>query len=62
MIQRSGEVVVRMLDHVHQAPLKPLILQTIALATEIHTDEYAIDGRLPEWGYGHRTVNHLAGE
>jgi transposase-like protein len=62
MIQRSGEVVVRILDHVRQATVKPLILQTIALGTEIHTDEYAIYGRLPEWGYGHRTVNHSAGE
>jgi len=62
MIQRSGEVVVRMLDNVRQATIKPLILRTIALGAEVHTDEYAIYGRLHEWGYGHRTVNHSAGE
>ena len=62
MIQRSGEVVVRMLDNVRQATIKPLILRTIALGTEVHTDEYSIYSRLTEWGYGHRTVNHSAGE
>jgi hypothetical protein len=33
-----------------------------AARAEVHTDEYSIYGRLPEWGYGHRTVNHSAGE
>ncbi len=62
MIQRSSEVVIRMLDSVRQATIKPLILRTIALGTEVHTDEHSIYSRLPEWGYGHRTVNHSAGE
>lgn len=62
MIQRSGEVVIRMLDNVRQATIKPLILRTVALGAEVHTDEYSIYNRLTEWGYGHRTVNHSAGE
>lgn len=62
MIQRSGEVVIRMLDNVRQATIKPLILRTVALGAEVHTDEYSIYNRLAEWGYGHRTVNHSAGE
>lgn len=62
MVQRSGEAVIRMLDNVQQATIKPLILQTVAPGALINTDEYAIYGRLQEWGYGHKTVNHSAGE
>jgi transposase-like protein len=62
MVQRSGEAVIRLLDNVQQATIKPLILQTVAAGTLVNTDEYAIYGRLPEWGYGHKTVNHSKGE
>jgi transposase len=62
MIQRGGEVVIRMLADVKQATIGPLIKQTIALGTEVFTDEYDIYARLPEWGYTHRTVCHAAGE
>ena len=62
MIQRSGEAVIRLLDNVQQATIKPLILETVAAGTLINTDEYLIYCRLPEWGYGHQTVNHSQGE
>ena len=51
MIQRTGEVVIRMLDNVQQATIKPLILQTIMPGTPIYTDEYNIYSRLEAWGY-----------
>ncbi|HRJ53439.1 MAG TPA: IS1595 family transposase [Candidatus Thiothrix moscowensis] len=62
MIQRSGEVVIRMLENVKQATIKPLILETVAAGTLVYTDEYNIYDRLEEWGYLHKTVNHGAGE
>ncbi len=62
MIQRSGQVVIRMLDNVKQATLKPLVLATIALNTQIYTDEYNIYSQLSTWGYAHKTVNHSAKE
>ena len=42
MIQRTGEVVIRMLDNVQQATIKSLVLQTIVPGTPIYTDEYTI--------------------
>lgn len=39
-----------------------LILQTVAAGTLANTDEYAIYGKLADWGYGHKTVNHSKGE
>jgi transposase-like protein len=62
MIQRSGEVVIRLLDNVQQATIKPLILETILPNTLINTDEYNIYSRLEQWGYQHKTVNHSLGE
>jgi transposase-like protein len=62
LIQRDGEVVVRMLPNVQQATIKPVITQTIAPGSLIYTDEYDIYNRLPEWGYDHKSVNHSAGE
>lgn len=62
MIQRGGEVMIRMLADVKQATIGPLIKQTIASGTEVYTDEYDIYARLSEWGYTHRTVCHAIGE
>lgn len=62
MIQRSGQVIIRMLENVKQTTIKPLITQYIAPDTLIYTDEYAIYNRLIKWGYLHKTVNHSAGE
>jgi transposase-like protein len=62
MIQRGGEVVIRMLVNVKQATIGPLIDRTMAKGTLISTDEYDIYSRLVEWGHGHETVCHGAGE
>jgi transposase-like protein len=62
MIQRGGEVVIRMLANVQQATIEPLIKATIVPGTQVYTDEYAIYHPLPEWGYAHKTVCHGAGE
>src|SRR5947199_9124904 len=62
MIQRSGEVVIRMLSDVQQATIRPLIRRFIAPGSTVYTDEYGIYNRLSKWGYTHRTVCHAAGE
>jgi transposase len=62
MIQRTGAVVLRMLEDVKQMTIGPLIRRTIAKGTVVYTDEYAIYARLPAWGYTQRTVCHAAGE
>jgi transposase-like protein len=62
MIRRTGEVMIRMPENVEQAPIGPLIKETIAPGTVVDTDEYAIYARSPEWGSTHRTVCHAAGE
>ena len=62
MIQRTGEVIIRMLADAKQVTIGPLIERSILPGTVIFTDEYDIYARLPEWGYTHRTVCHAAGE
>ncbi len=62
MIQRGGEVVIRMLENVKQRTIEPLIKATITAGTMVYTDEYAIYNPLQDWGYAHKTVCHGAGE
>ena len=62
MIQRGGQVVIRMPANVKQVKIGPLIERTIAPGTLIFTDEDDIDARLKEWGHAHETVCHAAGE
>ena len=62
MIQRGGQIVIRMLADVKQVTIGPLIKGVIAAGTTVYTDEYDIYARLPEWGYIHHTVCHAAGE
>jgi transposase len=62
MIERTGEVVIRMLADVKPVTIGPLIKETITPGTVVDTDEYDIYARLPAWGYRHRTVCHAAGE
>jgi transposase-like protein len=62
MIERTGMVVIRMLENVQQVTIAPLIRATIAPGTLVYTDEYDIYARLSRWGYGHKTVCHAAGE
>ncbi len=62
MIQRGGEVVIRMLENVQQKTIEPLIKAAIASGSLIYTDEYGIYNALLDWGYEHKTVCHGAGE
>lgn len=61
MIQRGGEVVIRVLANAQQVAIKPLIERAIAKGTLVYTDGYDICNRLVEWGHGHETVCHAAG-
>src|SRR3954469_8721007 len=62
LIQRGGQVVLRMLANVQQKTIQPIIEAAVAKGTRIHTDEYDIYARLPAWGYRHKTVCHGRGE
>jgi len=62
LIQRGGQVVLRMLANVQQKTIQPIIEAAVAKGTRIHTDEYDIYARLPAWGYRHKTVCHSRGE
>ncbi len=62
MIQRGGQIVIRMLADVKQVTIGPLIKRTIAPGATVYTDEYDIYARLTRWGYTHHTVCHAAGE
>ena len=62
MIQRGGEVVLKMLANVQQKTIEPLIKATVNAGALIYTDEYDIYHRLEIWGYAHKTVCHSAGE
>lgn len=62
LIERGGDVTIRMLPNVQQATIEPIIRRTVEPSSLIFSDEYGIYNRLPEWGYGHKTVNHSLGE
>lgn len=62
MIERSGNVVIRMLENVKQKTIEPLIKATVAAGALVYTDEYDIYARLQEWGYSHKSVCHGRGE
>lgn len=62
MVQRCGAVIIRMLENVQQATIKPLIQQYIEQGSQINTDEYSIYNRLTAWGFEHHTVCHGRGE
>ena len=62
MIQRGGEVVIRMLNDVKQKTIKPIIERFVEQESLIYTDEYNIYDRLEQWNYYHKTVNHSVGE
>ena len=55
-------MVIRMLENVRRQTIRPLIETTINSGSLIYTDEYAIYDALPQWGYGHKSVCHNAGE
>jgi transposase len=62
IIQRGGQVMLRMLANVQQTTIQPIIEATVAKGSLIYTDDYDIYARLPAWGYPHKTVCHGQGE
>jgi transposase len=62
LLQRDGEVVIRMLPNVQQRTIQPVITNSVAPGSQFYTDEHDIYDRLSEWGYQHKKVNHSAGE
>ena len=62
MIQRGGELVLKVVDNVQQKTIKPLIEKHVTKWSTAYTDEYIIYGKMTQWGYAHHTVNHGAGE
>jgi transposase-like protein len=53
MVERGGQVILKMLPNVQQATIEPVIADAVAPDTLIYTDEYNIYGRLVQWGYAH---------
>jgi transposase-like protein len=62
MIERGGEVLLKLLDNVQQKTIHPVLEQWITKNTLIYTDEYNIYDRLTPWGYDHKTVCHAKAE
>jgi len=46
MIERCGQVVIKMMANVKQKTIEPFIKETIAPGTVVYTDEYSIYARL----------------
>ena len=61
MIQRSGEVVIRMLANVQQATIEPILRATIALGTIVYTDEYDMGTQATPKPLVRRTLQRLCG-
>ena len=62
MIQRGGQVVLRMLENVQQTTIQPIIEKFIKPGTLINTDEYNIYSRLVEWGCENKNRNRTEHE
>lgn len=62
MIQRSGQVSIKMLSNVQQKTIAPIIQTVVESGSMVYTDEYDIYARLREWGYKHNSVFHARGE
>jgi transposase-like protein len=62
LLQRTGDVLMRMLPDVQQVTIQPVLMQTLQPGSLLYTDAYDIYTRLEEWGYQHKTINHSAGE
>jgi transposase-like protein len=62
LIQRSGELVLRMLANVQQQTIEPVIRGCVSEGARFYADEYDVDLRLTEWGCDHHSVCHSRGE
>ena len=58
LIQRGGQVVLRMLANVQQRTIKPIIEGTVTAGRLVHTEEYGVYARLDAWGFRHKAVCH----
>lgn len=61
-IQRGGAVVIRRVEQVQPATIRPLIQTCIAPGSRVHTDEYPIYHPLQDWGFDHHPGCHSRGE
>lgn len=62
MIERSGELVTRVVTGSNKAAMRALIVQHVLPGTTIHTDEFGGYKDIDRSGYRHVKVNHNAGE
>ncbi len=62
MVQRGGQVAIKMLSDVKQVTIEPIIKNVVAAGSKVFTDEYDIYARLESWGYEHKTVCHSSYE
>lgn len=62
LVQRGGQLALRLLGDVQQKTIKPIIQELVRPGTLMYTDEYNIYNRLRQWGYEHQSVCHAAGE
>ncbi len=62
ILERGGEVLIRMLDNVQQKTIKPVIESCVRKGSLVYSDEYRIYDRLDTWGYAHKQVCHGVGE
>ena len=58
MVQRGGDVVMRMLPDVGRETIDPLIELFVEQGSVVNTDEYGIYSHLSASGYTHKTVCH----
>lgn len=62
MVQRGGQVLIKMLNNVQQKTIKPIIERYVHKGSLVYSDEYRIYNRLDKWGYSHKHVCHSSGE
>jgi transposase len=62
MIQRGGDVVMRLLAHVQQVTITPLIHATMTPGTGVDPEEDDSYSRLAPWGYEPERVGHRDGD
>ena len=62
MIQRGGELGLKVVDNVQQKTIKPLIEKHVTKGSTAYTEEYVIYEKMTQWGYVHHTVNHGIGD
>lgn len=58
IMEKGGVVVAKVVENTKRDTLMPIIEETVAKDTEVHTDEYNVYNTLAEKGYEHDTVKH----